>query len=50
MGVIILPMEIAVTFAAQKFEGDGDVMTDEKTKATLETLGRTLVEMINKTR
>jgi len=50
MGVIILPMEIAVTFAAQKFEGDGDVMTDEKTKATLETLGRTLVEMISKTR
>lgn len=48
MGVIVLPMEIAVTFAAQKFDGDGEEMTDEKTKQILETLGRTLVEMIER--
>ena len=49
MGVIVLPMEIAVTFAGQKFDGDSDLMTDEKTRTTLETLGRTLVEMMKKT-
>ena len=49
MGVIVLPTEIAVTFAGQKFDGDRDVMTDEKTKTALETLGRTLVEMVKKT-
>jgi len=49
MGVIVLPMEIAVTFAGQKFEGDEDEMTDEKTKKALETLGASLVQMIDKT-
>jgi chromate reductase len=49
MGVTVLPLEIAVTFAAQKFEGDGEEINDEKIKKLLETLGATLVEMIRKT-
>ena len=49
MGVIVLPMEIAVTFAGQKFEGDSEEMTDEKTRKALETIGASLVEMIDKT-
>lgn len=49
MGVFVLPTEIAVTFASQKFDGDSEEMTDEKTKKTLETLGASLVDMIKKT-
>lgn len=50
MGVNVLPSEIAVTFAAQKFEGDGNEMTDEKTKALLEALGAALTYMLKKMR
>lgn len=39
MGVHVLPMEIAVPFVGQKFEGDGKAMIDEKTKHVLEGLG-----------
>jgi chromate reductase len=42
MGVHVLPMEIAVPFVGQKFEGDGKEMTDEKTKSILEGLGAAL--------
>ena len=49
MGVTILPNEIAVTFAGQKFEGDSGVMTDEKAKKQLESLGVQLVEAIRNT-
>jgi chromate reductase len=50
MGVIVLPMEIAVPFASQKFDGDGEEMADEKTRRTLETIGASLVEVIRMTR
>ncbi len=43
LGINVLPSEIAVTFAAAKFDGDGTVMTDEKTKKLLENLGASLV-------
>ena len=48
MGVNVLPSEIAVTFVAQKFEGDSDTMTDEKTKALLEGLGAALAHMLKR--
>jgi NAD(P)H-dependent FMN reductase len=46
MNVKVLPQEIAVTFAHQKFEGD--TMTDEKTKKVLEDLGAALAGTITK--
>ena len=46
MTVKVLPQEIAVTFADQKF--DGDTMTDEKTKKVLENLGAALAGTIKK--
>ena len=49
LGVNVLPSEIAVTFAADKFEGDGSEMTDEKMKHILESLGADLVAMLKKT-
>jgi NAD(P)H-dependent FMN reductase len=49
MFVNVLPTEIAVTFANQKFEGDGIEMTDDKTKKILEDLGASLVKMLEKT-
>lgn len=49
MGVNVLPTEIAVTFVGERFDGDSDVMTDEKTKALLEGLGAALVKMLRKT-
>lgn len=48
MLVNVLPVEIAVTFVGDKF--DGEEMTDEKTKEILENLGASLVDMIRKTR
>lgn len=48
MFVTTLPVEIAVTFANQKFDGDSDVMTDEKMKKVLEDLGASLVETIKR--
>jgi chromate reductase len=44
VGTFVLPTEIAVTFAEQKF--DGDRVTDERTKETLENLGAALVETV----
>jgi NAD(P)H-dependent FMN reductase len=46
MGVLVLPSEIAVTFVAQKFEGDSGVMTDEKARGLLEGLGASLADML----
>src|SRR5919202_1587342 len=48
VGVVVLPQEVAVTFAEDKFEGDGWEMTDEKTKENLEALGAALVEMLRR--
>ena len=50
VGVIILPQEVAVTFAEDKFADDGCEMTDEKTRGNLEALGAALVEMLRRTR
>ena len=44
--VNVLPQEIAVTFADQKF--DGDTMTDEKTKKLLEDIGASVANTIKK--
>ncbi len=44
--VHVLPLEIAVTFAHEKF--DGDEMTDEKTRKLLETLGASVAKTIEK--
>jgi chromate reductase, NAD(P)H dehydrogenase (quinone) len=43
MGVYVHPIEIAVTFVGQKFDGESGAMTDEKTKAFLATLGEAVV-------
>lgn len=44
-----LPSQIAVTFVADKFDGDAEEMTDEKTKKILEDLGASLADMLKKT-
>ena len=44
--VHVLPMEIAVTFAGEKFDGDSLEMTDEKTKKVLIKLGGALVDRL----
>ena len=49
VGVHVLPQEVAVTFAGDRFAGDGEEMTDEKTRVSLEALGAALVEMLKKT-
>ena len=49
VGVVVLPQEVAVTFAEDKFAGDGEEMTDEKVKGSLEALGAALVEMLRRT-
>lgn len=49
MGVNVLPSEIAVTFAAGKFDGNGETMTDEKMKGLLEYLGASMVDIMKKT-
>jgi NAD(P)H-dependent FMN reductase len=46
MSVHVIPLEIAVTFAGEKF--DGDTMTDEKTKKLLENLGASVVDTVRK--
>jgi len=48
VGVIVLPQEVAVTFAEDKFAGDGWEMSDERTKGNLEALGAALVEMLRR--
>ena len=50
VGVLVLPQEVAVTFAEGRFAGDGEEMTDEKMKGSLEALGAALVEMLKKMR
>ena len=49
MLVNVLPMEIAVAKVGEMFEGDGDEMTDEKTKGLLEDLGKALTDLLKKT-
>ncbi|MGB7068952.1 MAG: NAD(P)H-dependent oxidoreductase [Pyrinomonadaceae bacterium] len=49
LGINVLPSEIAVTFAGEKFAGDSDEMTDEKMRSILEKLGAALVDMMKKT-
>jgi NAD(P)H-dependent FMN reductase len=46
MTVEVVPLEIAVTFAEEKFESD--TMTDEKTKKLLEKLGASVVDTVRK--
>ena len=50
VGVIVLPQEVAVTFAEDKFAGGGWEMTDERVKGNLEALGAALVEMLRRVR
>jgi NAD(P)H-dependent FMN reductase len=50
MFVNVLPVEIAVTFVQDKFDGDSAEMTDEKTRKALEDLGVSLVKMLEKTK
>src|ERR671929_360879 len=49
VGVLVLPQEVAVTFAEGRFADGSEEMTDEKMKGTLEALGAALVEMLRKT-
>ena len=49
ISVNVLPQEIAVPFAEEKFVGDDEEMIDETMKARLEELGASLVEMLKKT-
>jgi hypothetical protein len=48
VGVNVLSSEIAVSFVGDKFDGDGEKMTDEKMKELLEQLGVSLVDMLKK--
>jgi NAD(P)H-dependent FMN reductase len=48
MGVTVLPSEIAVTFVANKFDGDSYTIDDEKTKSLLEGLGSALADTLEK--
>ncbi|MDQ3919836.1 MAG: NAD(P)H-dependent oxidoreductase [Acidobacteriota bacterium] len=50
VGVLVLPQEVAVTFAEDKFAGGGEEMTDERMKGNLEALGAALFEMLRRTR
>ncbi len=47
VGVLVLPQEVAVPFAEDKF--DGELLTDERVRGVLEGLGASLVEMLRKT-
>lgn len=46
--VQVLPTEIAVPFAAKRFDGNGTEMIDEQMKQSLEQLGVSLVEMLRR--
>ena len=48
LNVNVLPQEIAVSFAEDKFAGDDEEMTDETMKSRLEELGTLLAEMLKK--
>ena len=50
VGVLVLPQEVAVTFAEGRFADGGEEMADEKMKGSLETLGAALVEMLKRVR
>jgi len=50
VGAHVLPTEVAVPFVNDKFDGDGDEVTDERIRQTLEALGAALVAMLKKTR
>ena len=45
----VLPSEIAVGKVGAMFDGDGEEMTDEKTRKMLEGLGASLVDILKKT-
>jgi len=45
-GVTVLPMEIAVPFVSQKFDGDSSEITDEKTETLLTKLGKSLADAL----
>ena len=47
--VNVLPSEIAVAGVGKMFDGDGAEMIDEKMKKTLEDLGASLVDILQKT-
>lgn len=47
--VHVLPVEIAVPFAAKRFDGNGTEMIDEQMKQSLEQLGGSLVAMLRRT-
>ncbi len=47
--VHVLPAEIAVSFAAKSFDGNGTEMIDEQMKQSLEQLGASLVAMLRRT-
>ncbi len=47
--VNVLPSEIAVAGVGKMFDGDGAEMIDEKMKKTLEGLGASLVDILQKT-
>jgi chromate reductase len=49
ISVNVLPQEIAVPFAEEKFVGNEEEMIDETMKARLEELGALLAEMLKKT-
>lgn len=48
VGVYVLPSEIAVPQAGDKFNGNGSEMIDEKMKANLENLAASLAELLQK--
>jgi chromate reductase len=48
MGVTVLPSEIAVTFVAEKFDGDSFEINDERTKSLLEGLGNALADTLER--
>ncbi len=50
VGVVVLPQEVAVTFAEERFAGEGEEMTDERVRGSLEALGAALVEMSRRVR
>jgi NAD(P)H-dependent FMN reductase len=49
VSVNVLPREVAVTFADERFVGASEQMTDEKMKQTLENLGAALAEILKRT-
>jgi len=50
IGVYVLPMEIAIPFVAEKFSGEGEEMSDDRTRGILEDLGASLVRAVRKNR